>query len=229
MTAICLEGALAVGKSSTAAVLAEQYGAFIVPEMNRLFRPPEDDPDSPTRRSFSEFVATQPPGWYLERQAERWTIAAEGARAQGLAVLDRDPFQPLWYRWAFRFEGGGQTLAELRDFYRPRLVDGTLRFPDGYILLTADLSELERRSREDTVRQRRGFDKQKTFIEPQKRYFEAMAEFAPGMVAFVRAESVAGNVAAIQEALPRFTESASRRDDTVLFDALIGWLETHSP
>lgn len=229
---ICLEGGLAVGKSTTAAALAERFGAAVVPEMNRLFRPAGEDPDSPDRRSFGQFVATQPPGWYLERQAERWQMAREAARTHPFAVLDRDPFQPLWYRWAFGYEGAGQTPDDLRAFYRPRLADGTLRFPDGYVLLVADESELRRRKETDATRDRRGFEKQLRFVAPQRRYFAALSALAPDRVRIVDAQTIAGNVAAVEASLPAFARSAATATpdrETALFDAITDWLAANSP
>lgn len=153
--------------------------------MNRLFR--DENPDAPDRRSFGEYVAAQPPGWYLERQVERWERAKAAADRDGLGVLDRDPFQPLWYRWAFAYEGSGQTPEELRAFYRPLLASGRLRFPDLYVFLSAPLAVLIQRKESDLTRDRRGFERQRRFFEPQKRYFAAMASIAPERVLILEA------------------------------------------
>ncbi len=226
MSVICLEGASAVGKTTTCRALAEKQGAFVVPEMNRLFRV---DPDAPDRPSFGEIVAGQPPGWYLERQRERWTMARNAEQAHGLAVLDRDPFQPLWYRWAYRYAGGAQTLLELRGFYRLRIAAGTIRFPDGYVLLQTDAVELRRRKEADTTRDRRGFDKQLGFVDPQKRYFAEMNRLSPGRVCVVDARSVEQNVARIVAALPAWTVRRECADDLALFDGLTEWLADNEP
>ncbi|HEY9650862.1 MAG TPA: AAA family ATPase, partial [Coleofasciculaceae cyanobacterium] len=87
MPLICLEGASAVGKTTTSKALAERYGAYIVPEVNQLFQPPTPEPIY----------------WYFERQVERWTLAQSQLKNHDLVVLDGDPFQPLWYNWAFDF------------------------------------------------------------------------------------------------------------------------------
>lgn len=222
MPVICLEGALAVGKSSTATALTERYGAFIVPEMNRLFRP--DNPDDPNRKSFGEYVAQQPPDWYLLRQVDRWQMASEASRTHPLAILDRDPFQPLWYRWAFGYEGEGQSLEDLCAFYRPRIAEGSLQFPEVYFLLTAPMEELQRRKENDAIRDRRGFEKQKRFIEPQKRYFTAMKHFDESRVHIVATSSIEENVAFIHDVLDAFPHQTRTHDNLSLFDFMSDWL-----
>ncbi|HEX8454780.1 MAG TPA: AAA family ATPase [Longimicrobium sp.] len=116
MPIVCLEGPSAVGKTTAASALAAA-GACVVPEVNELFSRP----------------AAEAPDWYLERQVERWTMAA---RAPGLAILDGDPFQPLWYNWSYGFDGW-QPLDELAAFHRPRILRGDINFPDQYVILGA--------------------------------------------------------------------------------------------
>jgi broad-specificity NMP kinase len=81
---ICLEGPSAVGKTTTCSAIAEQMGAYIVPEVNAIFERPAD----------------ASPNWYLECQVARWEIAQRQQEQHGFAVLDGDLFQPLWYNWA---------------------------------------------------------------------------------------------------------------------------------
>lgn len=227
MPVICLEGALAVGKTTTARALSERLGAFVVPEMNRLFHP--GDPDAADRRSFGAYVAEQPPDWYLLRQVDRWQMARDASPAHALAVLDRDPFQPLWHRWAFGYEGGGPTLGDLIAFYRPRIEEGSLGFPDAYYLLTAPIEEIVRRKENDRTRDRRGFEGQRRFFEPQKAYFSAMKGFDEGRVHVLSATTVEDSVARIQGLLPGSETRSGRDGDLALIDAMGEWLSQTAP
>ena len=114
MPIFALEGPNAAGKTTVAAALAASDNAFVVPEVNVLFERPPDEP----------------PDWYLERQAERRDMSARAEQSNGLVILEGDPFQPLWYNWAYDFEGW-QPLDELVRFYRPRIARGE-RFSSGW-------------------------------------------------------------------------------------------------
>ncbi|HEX3522603.1 MAG TPA: hypothetical protein VHT52_11020, partial [Stellaceae bacterium] len=82
---ICLEGASAAGKTTLSRAIAARMGAAVIAEVWALFERP----------------SPEPPLWYLERQVERWRFAVESAGKHGLSILDGDPFQPLWYGWAY--------------------------------------------------------------------------------------------------------------------------------
>jgi hypothetical protein len=207
MPILCFEGPSAVGKTTTAAELAAQGGAHVIPEVNLLFERPVDEP----------------PAWYFERQADRWALAADAARRYPLVILDGDPFQPLWYNWSYDF-AGWQDLGFMEAFYRPRLVRGEIGFPDRYILFGASAPALRARKEGDRTRRRGGFEAHLRFIAPQRRYFEAMQAFSPGRVSFLDAQSVEGNVHTIR----REAEHAQHEPQPVaLFDALVGWLRKH--
>src|ERR687886_665281 len=142
MKLICLEEPSAVGKTTTSKALAEQYDAYIIPEVNRLFERPTPEPIY----------------WYFQCQVERWMLAQEKLKTHELVVFDGDPFQPLWYNWSFNFMGW-QPLSVLRDFYSQHIAAQTLGFPDGYILLRTNESELLQRKENDRTRTRSGFTK----------------------------------------------------------------------
>lgn len=205
MSILCFEGPSAVGKTTTAAALAAPVGAFIVPEVNVLFERPVDEA----------------PQWYFERQADRWALAAEKARHHRLVILDGDPFQPLWYNWAYDF-AGWQGLDFMEAFYRPRLVRGEMNFPDRYILFVADEEALRARKDADPTRQRRGFEAHLRFIAPQRRYFEAMQAFSPGQVQFLNARTVDECVHTV-----RIEAQEAECQPVALFDHLIEWLRQH--
>ncbi len=199
---VCLEGPSAVGKTTTAAALAAACGAHVVAEANVLYARPE----------------REPPTWYLDRQADRWALARDAAQSHPLVVLDGDPFQPLWYNWAYGF-AGMQGLDALDAFYRPRLVRGDLGVPDLYVVLGALPDTLRQRRADDPARRRGGFERHLRFVEPQRRYFSEMQRVAPDRVLFLDAHDVQATVRAV--AVRRAHREASPVD---LFDHLVGWL-----
>ncbi|HEX8213014.1 MAG TPA: hypothetical protein VF584_22755 [Longimicrobium sp.] len=205
MPIVCLEGPSAVGKTATASALAAA-GACVVPEVNEIFPRP----------------AAEAPDWYLERQVERWTMAA---RAPALAILDGDPFQPLWYNWSYGFDGR-QSLDELAAFYRPRILRGDIGFPNLYVILGAPADALRARKEGDAKRRRHGFDAHLLFIRPQRRYFAAMQSFAPARVRFAGARDVAETVRLVSAAA-RMAVREERPAE--LFDHMVEWLRGNDP
>ncbi len=203
---LCLEGASAVGKTTCCRALEDRLGAAVIPEVNALFERPPSAPED----------------WYLERQAERYALARAASETHPLAILDGDPFQPLWYNWSFGFEDC-QNLDHLRGFFRPLVASGTLGFPDRYRLLVADEATLRQRRGADLTRSRRNFERHLRLTETLPRYFGAMAALAPLLVEVIEASSAQETSARIQasvaSAQPMTTAGALG-----LFDALVGWL-----
>lgn len=204
MSIICFEGASAVGKTTTAECFKAEYDAFVVPEVNQLFERPENEP----------------PEWYFERQVERWSIAREQSEKREIVILDGDPFQPLWYNWAYDYKGW-QNLDFMERFYGREIRDKTIEFPDLYFIFSATEDELRKRKDGDLVRQRRGFDTHLKMIEPQRRYFRAMQIFSPQRVLFLEAKTVETNIEFVRE---RARDLPENDDSEVLFAKQIRWL-----
>ena len=207
MPIVCLEGPSAAGKTTAASTLAADAAVHVVPEVNALFERPADE-----RRE-----------WYFERQVDRWAHAAEAAHDHRLVILDGDPFQPLWYNWAYGFPGW-RGLDFMEAFYRPRLVRGEMNFPDRYFLFVVSEKALRGRKEADRTRQRRGFDAHLRFIEPQRRYFEAMRAFSRDRVRLLDAQSVSASARTIRV---EAREAVAAQRPVELFDYLIRWLGSH--
>lgn len=201
MSILCIEGPSAAGKTTAAAALPR---AVAIPEVNLLFERPADEP----------------PGWYVHRQADRWAMAAACGARGVRAVLDGDPFQPLWYGWAYDYTGE-RGLDALEARYRPLLERGEIGFPDRYVVLGAPEAVLRRRRDEDPARRRRHFDEHLRFIEPQRRYFREMHARAPERVRFVDALDPDDVVRALADAAHGATPEAH---PLALFDHLVRWL-----
>jgi len=210
MPIICFEGASAIGKTTTADCFKADSGALVVPEVNLLFEKPGN--------ASAE--------WYFERQVERWQIANEQSSFYRLVILDGDPYQPLWYSWAYNFIGW-QSLDFIEWFYQPKIQDKTLGFPDRYFIFNATEVELRKRKDADAARQRRGFEKHLQMIKSQRRYFQAMQTFSPHRVCFFEAESIKTNVKFIQKDIfdsIKFDEIESE----ILFNKMVRWLSENN-
>lgn len=210
MPIINIEGASAVGKTTTSRELALRHNGFHIPEVNALWKRP--DPDYPE--------------WFFERQVDRWTIAQEKSQDHRFVVIDIDLFQPFWYIWAYNFTlFGGQTLDFVAEFYRKQLLARKIGFPDRYYLLSASQSALRQRKEGDITRRRGGFEMHLQFIEPQRQYFKALESFVPGLVCFIESESIDCNVAQITNRMP--LRSGEHTYSMELFEFMINWLRDH--
>jgi deoxyadenosine/deoxycytidine kinase len=172
MSIVCLEGASAVGKTTVSKLLEKEFGYVRIAEVNELFE-----------RSINESST-----WYFERQIDRWKLAREVSRKGGVAVLDGDPFQPVWYNWIFANDGL-QPLNKVFDFYQCRVQSGDIEFPNKYIVLKTPRSELSARKESDPTRSRRNFDKHLKLIEPQFEYFKAMCSISLNSVEFIESDN----------------------------------------
>jgi thymidylate kinase len=206
MPIICFEGASAVGKTATSKALKDKCGAFVVPEVNQLFERPENEPDE----------------WYFERQVDRWQLALENSQTDELVVLDGDPFQPLWYNWAYNFVGW-QKLDFMERFYGAMMQNKMIEFPHLYFIFSTSEAELRKRRAGDATRQRRHFEIHLKMIAPMRRYFEAMHAAAPGQVLFLEAESIESNIEFIRQHVAGL-QTSKGIDSEFLLSKMIKWL-----
>jgi hypothetical protein len=206
---VCLEGASAVGKTTTSKKLATYHNAYVVEEVNKLFgkRTPND--------SVKE--------WYLEKQVQRWSIACNEASNHDFVILDGDVLHALWYRWCFNFSGWN-TLDNIRDSYRSKLVAGHIGLPNKYIVLTiGDREELKRRKENDSVNIRKNFELHLDFIDPIMRYFKYMSTLRDNYVTFIEASTIQGNIEKVlQESLT--TNNMTNEVELEIFDHMVDWI-----
>ncbi|GGE59472.1 chloramphenicol acetyltransferase [Priestia taiwanensis] len=186
MPIICLEGASAVGKTTTCTTIANIGNTYVVPEVNLLFERPKNMSKT----------------WYLERQVERWKIAKRKLCEYDFVILDGDIFQPLCYNWCFHFEIFNQSLTFLHEFYESEIKVGNILFPDKYFYLHTSTDNIRSRKENDQTRQRGNFEKHIRIIEPHQRYYEVLNQFVPHIVQLVEASNMEHNVKVIMDNVP---------------------------
>ena len=207
---ICLEGASAAGKTTLSHAIAARTGATVIPEVWALFERP----------------SPEPPLWYLESQVERWRFAVESAGKHGLSILDGDPFQPLWYGWAYGFIEP-HTLSTVVSFYHDAIAAGSLAFPDRYIFLAVSEPEFRARKQGDTSRSRRNFAKHVTLLRRLPRYFATMNTISPGRAHVLDASAPATTAAETAISIIRSGQHA--KDSLTILQHLADWLRTTAP
>lgn len=164
---------------------------------------------------------TRTPLWYLEKQVERWRLAGAGAEKNRLAILDGDPFQPLWYGWAYGFTKP-HTLNTIISFYRDAIAAGDLAFPDRYILLAVAEAELRAGKEGDASRSRRNFTKHVNLLRHQPRYFTAINTIGPGLAYVLDAAAPVTTLAEIAISVIRGERHAE--DSLTVLEYLADWL-----
>ncbi|GIN72646.1 hypothetical protein J14TS2_31210 [Bacillus sp. J14TS2] len=117
---------------------------------------------------------------------------------------------------------GGQSLKFVAEFYRKKLLNHSIGFPDKYFVLYTDEVELRKRKNGDNKRRRSGFEMNLRMIEPQKCYFNALKSFNPDLVCFIASDDTETIVETINRTLP--TEPCQHTFSVELFDFIINWL-----
>lgn len=210
MPIICFEGASAVGKTSLSARLRENYGAFVIPEVNLLFQRKECEPKF----------------WYFEKQIERWKMAVEAAKDHEIVILDGDAFQPLWYNWSFNFDFG-EPFEEILVFYQEKLSVGEIDFPDKYFILTVRNDELRNRKISDASRTRKNFERHLRFIQPQLAYFNFIKSINGDLVEFIENKEIEKSAERIINSIK--DNNPNGISSLELFNAIENWLNKHNP
>jgi deoxyadenosine/deoxycytidine kinase len=205
MPIICFEGASAVGKTSLSKYLSENFNVYVIPEVNLLFQ-----------RTPSE-----PKFWYFEKQIERWELAFNASKNYQIVILDGDPFQPLWYNWAYNFDVL-QSLESTTDFYREKLADGKIAFPDKYFILTVNNDDLRKRKINDASRTRKNFERHLRFIKPQLAFFSFIKSINNDLIEFIENREVEKTAAKVINSIP--LEHPNQDSSLALFDAAKIWL-----
>ncbi|MBD1913837.1 MULTISPECIES: hypothetical protein [unclassified Leptolyngbya] len=212
---IALEGAPAVGKSTTSQALVKQHQVFVVPEVNKLFARPQNEPEQ----------------WYLNRQVARWEVGLRQVKNCDRILFDGDLFQPLWFSWIYPDEPW-TPLEAAEAFYQEQIVAGRLGFPDVYFILWT--SPEERRQREyergralnqDDAKIEAKVQRYEQFASPQLQYFKAFQQLFPERVQFVQSSTVEENVRAIASTPPPL----KKEQDLEILDRLVEWLRVNKP
>jgi hypothetical protein len=219
VTIVTLEGPSGVGKTTAASGICEAESAVRVPEVNELFDTTQEDSTT----------------WYYERQCDRWRRAIELEDEYEVVILDGDVFQPLWYNWSLQSLSSEETTVEqfapvetIANFYRPKLSEQEIGFPDRYCILTADEQTLRRRKTMDETRTRQNFEAHLKLNAPQRRYWESLQSVAPKLLRFIDTVSITETRAQLQHD-EWSGGDYDQRWSVDLFDALVGWLNETDP
>ncbi|MCW9129626.1 ATP-binding protein [Bacillus paramycoides] len=209
MGILAFEGASAVGKSTTCRELEKNYGAYIIPEVNFLFERPKNEHRT----------------WYFEKQVERWNIAVQKSQQYELVILDGDIYQPLSYNWCFHFDVFNQPLSLIENFYKEKMINREIGFPDQYFYLYTNDEELRKRKESDRTRKRSNFEKHLHIAKPFQRYYENLNNVTEGCCKLIEAKSVRNNELEIVKRLKDLKVNEERRFDVSRLAAITKWLK----
>ncbi|KXI94529.1 chloramphenicol acetyltransferase [Bacillus cereus] len=209
MGIIAFEGASAVGKSTTCRELEKNYGAYIIPEVNLLFERPKNEHRT----------------WYFEKQVERWKIAMQKSEQYKLIILDGDIYQPLSYNLVFHFGNITLPLSLIENFYKEKLINREIGFPDQYFYLYTNDEELRKRKESDETKRRRNFEKHLHISKSFQRYYENLNTVTDGYCKIIEAKSVKTNELEIVNNLNSLHVCEENRFDVSRLDAITKWLK----
>ncbi len=105
------------------------HNAFVVPEVNKLFARPKNEPVY----------------WYLDRQVARWEIGLRQVENFDWIIFDGDLFQPLWFSWIY-YDEPWTPLEEGKIFYQKHILEERIGFPDVYFVLWINPEERRKRA-----------------------------------------------------------------------------------
>lgn len=163
--------------------------------------------------------------WYFEKQVERWKIAVQKSEQYKLIILDGDIYQPLSYNWCFHFEIFDQPLSLIENFYKDKLVNREIGFPDQYFYLYTNDEELRKRKESDETKRRRNFEKHLYISKSFQRYYENLNNVTDGYCKIIEAKSVKTNELEIVNNLNSLHVCEESRFDVSRLDAITKWLK----
>ena len=208
MPIICFEGASAVGKSTISAFLRDNHNAYLIPEVNLLF----------------ERKAVESKFWYFEKQIERWQLALSAMKHHEIVILDGDPFQPIWYNWAYDYDFG-ESFEGIMSFYQSALISKAMDFPHQYFILYAGDEELRRRKINDALRRRKNFERHLRFIKPQIAYFNFINSLNNHFVEFIENKEINASAERVINLIE--DKNPGEFSSLNLFASIKNWLSTH--
>ena len=156
--------------------------------------------------------------FWVERNVARWNEVLERERANGLVVVDTDPFKLhyVWSKWRT-----GQASAEQweleREMSRAAFAAGRYALADVILYADVDEATLRVRRERDTTRTRRNFESHVRLHESSLRWYRAIDALDPGRVIFgLPEEGLAPRILALGE--------RRERSGPALFDRLMSLL-----
>ena len=199
---ICFEGPSGIGKTTLCQIFSETCN--IVPEVNLLFGKNE---------SGDKY-------WYYEKQIERYNLCRASRRK---SILDGDIFQPIWYNWIYNFPPNFLSLNDTYQFYRDKLIERKIEFPDKYIVFQTAVEILRERKEKDKTRQRRNFEKHLKLIEPQKQYFKFIRDNTMIEVDFVKFDNLSSTKRKVASILKKAVKI--EKNDAEIFESIDKWIQ----
>lgn len=201
---ICFEGPSGVGKTTMCRLLSPGY--HVVPEVNELYI-----------RSENESKL-----WYHEKQIERY----DSCKSSNIkSILDGDVFQPIWYNWVCGYPSNFLSKEETLNFYKTKIADGSIRFPDLYIIFHVEEKELWIRKENDETRQRRNFEKHLRIIEPLKSYYRFLDRETDIDMKFIHYSSIEETKNKIQALLDDLYQKDI--DQLKAYEQIENWINRH--
>lgn len=202
---ICFEGPSGIGKTTMCKMLSNEFN--IVPEVNLLFERPKEE---------SRY-------WYLERQVERYEMCR---RSSISSILDGDIFQPIWYNWVCNYPSKFLPKDETHSFYKAKLLENKIAFPDLYIIFHVEEKELWNRKENDTTRRRRNFEKHLKIIEPLKEYYRFLDQETDVEMRFVHYTNIENAKREVLTYVEAFKNNTIDRPKA--FDQIENWINKKS-
>ncbi|WP_051476145.1 ATP-binding protein [Aquimarina megaterium] len=200
---ICFEGPSGIGKTTMCNLLLNKYN--IIPEVNFLFERTDNEPKL----------------WYYERQLDRYRFCENSNKK---SILDGDIFQPIWYNWVCNYPSSFASKKETHEFYRTKLSEGKIAFPDLYIIFYCDEKLLHVRKEKDKTRKRRNFEKHLEIIEPLKEYYRFLEKETDIELKFVEYE----NIEIVKRKVLNYINGSHRKKIQQLktFEQIENWIDT---